>query len=312
MTFDEIETITGRSKRSLVNSFSRTRSRLADIGIYINRSRDGVSIKYHEYWQQPEIEGYPRASIEDVTRPGILEEYHKHYNRLTLLYRMPDEGHHTYWCCKCDCGKYKRIRLDSIKNGFIQSCGCYNKEIMLNSYDDLKGQSFGFLQVLELTEYHQNKHSGKIWRCKCNNCGNDNVFMRSDTIKKSISCGCIKSKGEVAIAKALQEHQITYQKEKAFKDLISEKGGAYRFDFYLPDYNCLIEYDGIQHFKADGKYWNTETQLIKTKDADQIKNTWAITHGYNLIRIPFKVKDVKLEDLIPTTSKYLINKEKEI
>jgi hypothetical protein len=31
-----------------------------------------------------------------------------------------------------------------------------------------------------------------------------------------------------------------------------------RFDFYLPDYNTLIEYDGKQHFIFDDKTWNTK------------------------------------------------------
>lgn len=37
---------------------------------------------------------------------------------------------HTYWICKCDCGKLKKVRADSLKNGRIKSCGCFHIEIL--------------------------------------------------------------------------------------------------------------------------------------------------------------------------------------
>lgn len=46
------------------------------------------------------------------------------------------------------------------------------------------------------------------------------------------------------VVKLLNEEKIKYQREKTFSDL---KGGKYRFDFYLPNYNgqtIIIEVDG--------------------------------------------------------------------
>lgn len=58
------------------------------------------------------------------------------------------------------------------------------------------------------------------------------------------------SNGEQIIATLLKEHDITYIQEKTFKDFrYKDTGGIPRYDFYLPDYNILIEYDGEQHFK---------------------------------------------------------------
>ena len=59
------------------------------------------------------------------------------------------------------------------------------------------------------------------------------------------SCGCLRSKGEQKIIQILQENNILFEKEKTFENCFyPDTGGMCRFDFYLPDYNILIEYDG--------------------------------------------------------------------
>ena len=69
------------------------------------------------------------------------------------------------------------------------------------------------------------------------------------------SCGrCKTSRGEEKVKEVLDKLKITYKQQYTFKDCINPNTGyLLRFDFYLPDYNCCIEYDGIQHFK----YYNT-------------------------------------------------------
>ena len=54
------------------------------------------------------------------------------------------------------------------------------------------------------------------------------------------------SKGEEHIIRILRAAGVRFEREKTYTDL---KGGRFRFDFYLPAYNILIEYDGEQHFK---------------------------------------------------------------
>ena len=57
-----------------------------------------------------------------------------------------------------------------------------------------------------------------------------------------------------------------------------------RFDFYLPDYNILIEYDGRQHFEVVD-IWGGEEGLKKTKINDNIKNRYCEKNGIHLLRI---------------------------
>ena len=63
----------------------------------------------------------------------------KQFGLLTALEYDYTEGKgHTYWKCKCDCGTIKSIRKDSLMNGSVISCGCYNKSkaisILLQNY----------------------------------------------------------------------------------------------------------------------------------------------------------------------------------
>ena len=64
------------------------------------------------------------------------------------------------------------------------------------------------------------------------------------------------------------------------------------FDYYLPDYNILIEFDG-QFFHADERVYKEEdlTPMQKrNRRVDEEKNRWALLHCIPLIRI--KEKDV--------------------
>lgn len=99
--------------------------------------------------------------------------------------------------------------------------------------------------------------------------------------------GDLKSCGERIIEQILSENNICYESQKIFPDC---KDISYlRFDFYLPDYNCCIEYDGIQHFEVTG--WNTEEKKKDTEKKDNIKNTYCENNNISLIRISYKNKD---------------------
>lgn len=76
---------------------------------------------------------------------------------------------------------------------------------------------------------------------------------------------CNISSGEFKISEFLNKHNIFYENEKIFDDCRDIK--PLRFDFYLPKYNLVIEYDGKQHFEPV-KFWNgndAEEKYNKTK-----------------------------------------------
>ena len=95
--------------------------------------------------------------------------------------------------------------------------------------------------------------------------------------------GCLKcsySKGEEKISNILKEFNINYIPEYSFDN------SKYRFDFYLPDFNILIEYDGEQHFRSVEYFGGDEAyELRKVNDLN--KDLLAISKNIPLIRIPY-------------------------
>ena len=95
---------------------------------------------------------------------------------------------------------------------------------------------------------------------------------------------CNESKGEIIIKKYLDNHNIEYVREKSFNEC---KNKFYLpFDFYLPNQNLLIEYDGLQHSKPI-KFWGGENAYKKRQNNDEIKNNFAKNNNIGLLRIKY-------------------------
>ena len=80
-------------------------------------------------------------------------------------------------------------------------------------------------------------------------------------------------------------YNISFNKQYVFNDCKNIL--VLHFDFYLPDYNCCVEYDGIQHFKPIKRFGGIvsfEENLIR----DKIKNEYCKNNNIHLIRISYK------------------------
>ena len=97
---------------------------------------------------------------------------------------------------------------------------------------------------------------------------------------------CSESHGEKFIRNYLDKRCIKYISQKTFKDLKDKTYLSY--DFYLPDYNILIEYQGIQHFESVSFNGKDYTDLDKQKHHDNLKRTYAKDNGYKLLRPTYK------------------------
>ena len=83
-----------------------------------------------------------------------------------------------------------------------------------------------------------------------------------------------------------------YIPQKKFDGLIGLGNGLLSYDFYLPNYNFLIEYDGEYHYKAILKYKNepikyAEERLKQQQEHDRLKNEYAKNNNIKLLRIPY-------------------------
>lgn len=98
---------------------------------------------------------------------------------------------------------------------------------------------------------------------------------------------CKISKGEEEVSKILLKYNIENEREKTFENCTYK--GKLRFDFYLPEYNICIEYDGKQHFIPQdfSGHGNSEEEFKETQIRDSIKNQYCKDNNIKLIRIPY-------------------------
>lgn len=89
---------------------------------------------------------------------------------------------------------------------------------------------------------------------------------------------------EEHIISVLKKAKIKFQREKTYPDL---KSGYYRFDFFLPQYNLLIEVDGAQHYKFSKIFHKKRQDFLKAQERDRRKNSYALSHNIPLYRIPY-------------------------
>ena len=100
---------------------------------------------------------------------------------------------------------------------------------------------------------------------------------------------CKSSKGEKIVRNYLSNNNIDYQQQKEFDDLIGLGGGLLSFDFYLPSYNLLIEYQGQQHEKPVNflgfgvEYANSK--FLKQQEHDRRKREYAKSNNIKLLEI---------------------------
>ena len=110
-----------------------------------------------------------------------------------------------------------------------------------------------------------------------------------------------KSKGEIAIKLILQEKKIKFKKEKRFSDCINPlTKKKLRFDFYLENFNCCIEYDGKQHFEKIS-IWNNNVEEYKYRDI--LKNEYCKNKNIKIFRINYKENvDKKMKEIFDELS----------
>jgi len=164
-------------------------------------------------------------------------------------------------CGKCHLEKLGKSRIIS-KKDFIERA----KKIHGNRYD--------------YSKYKHKKGTQKV----CIICTKHGEFQqRVCHHLDGIGCPlCVASKGELAIEKFLTENKIKFIPQ--YKNKKCRDKNVLPFDFYLPQQNICIEYDGEQHFKENVF---KDLDLKSVKHHDKIKTNFCKNNKIKLIRIPY-------------------------
>ena len=119
---------------------------------------------------------------------------------------------------------------------------------------------------------------------KHNTCNSEFKMTPSKFINANQRCPiCNQSKGEMECSKYFKNNNIKHIPQKSFPKLFGLGGKLLSYDFYLPDYNLLIEYQGEFH---DGKAnWYVAENLEKQQEHDRRKRQYAKDHNIKLLEI---------------------------
>ena len=95
---------------------------------------------------------------------------------------------------------------------------------------------------------------------------------------------CSESKGERFIKLWLKERNILFIPQKKFAECKNKK--QLPFDFYLPDYNTCVEFDGIQHYVIS-EWFGGKKVFDYIQLNDKIKNEYCSKNNIHLLRIRY-------------------------
>lgn len=115
--------------------------------------------------------------------------------------------------------------------------------------------------------------------------------VQPNSFKQGRRCpNCGKSNGERIIEDYLLCNNIEFESPKTFSDLKDKR--KLHYDFWVPKYNLLIEYQGRQHYQAR-KYFGGTKKFELQKKHDRMKREYAERNMYRLLELNYKLNNSK-------------------
>lgn len=222
-----------------------------------------------------------RAASKRLTPEKILERFNKKWlsrydyskadltkgvrNKITIICKKHGEfklsvmEHFVRGCKKCSGEVKSRLQLQTLRH-FIEVSNARHDYKYSYKNSEYKGVHYPITVTCPI-------HGD--FTCKAGN------HMNGSGCPK-----CKSSKGELAVRMYLKNKKINFKEQYC---LTSER---LPYDFYLPDYDVLIEYDGRQHFDPVNS-WGGANGFKRRKLLDARKDLLAIKNDMILIRVPY-------------------------
>ena len=127
----------------------------------------------------------------------------KTFGRLTVIKQVEDYvdplgGRKAQYLCECNCEDRTQVVVTAarLKSGGTKSCGCILKEINKSRKEDLRGQKFNRLTVIDYADDYigpDGKHH-TAYLCECDCAAHSRIVVRGTNLKSGDvkSCGCLK------------------------------------------------------------------------------------------------------------------------
>ena len=181
------------------------------------------------------------------------------------------------FCNTCGVFFYQRPSSHISGCGHLNCCNKKEQNIFIEQIKNIHGNKYKYDKV----EYIKNNIHISIY------CNIHKYYFKqlpSHHIKGHGCPKCSLSSGEKKIIKYFNENNIKYKTQK-YHYFLSKK---IYYDFFLPEYNLYIEYDGRQHFTETSFFRNN---LIENIHNDLFKNAYICHINKKLLRISYLEKN---------------------
>lgn len=214
---------------------------------------------------------YPKQYLNECKDKGLDLPIENYINNSTKINHRCKQGH----------------IYSQTPNVHLQGHGCpYCLNVNLDNYK-IVWNKLNLDKPIDNT-YIDNNHKMKFI------CSKNHTYYQYPNQHKFYGCPvCNESKGERFIRNYLDKNNIKYIPQKKFHDLKDKTYLSY--DFYLPDYNILIEYQGIQHYQSED-YFGGKKQFELQNKHDNLKREYAKNNGYKLLELKYTLNTQELVD----------------
>lgn len=232
-----------------------------------------------------ECKGKKKTNLKD-----IKEKLGKKNLKLKRIISEGKLSYHTEVEIECEQGHTYQTTVAVINMG----CGC--PECYGNKKTDFEdAKKYVESQGDELIDmYFEDGRCMVVIKCSQ---GHTYTTPYTTKYKQGRRCGyCNMSSGEQIVYNTLLKYNIKCEYQYTYDDC--KIRNCLPFDFYLPDYNILIEFDGEQHYRPvnwGSIGWDKALDnFILLKVRDTIKTIYAKSNNIKLIRISYlEIKNIE-------------------
>lgn len=175
----------------------------------------------------------------------------------------------------------------------VNGCGCdycaresIGESLMLNTDIFRQRAKDKYGDRFDLTDTIYNGWDKNV-TIKCNTCGEYFEQMPNNFLRGFGCPNCNLSNGETKIKFFLEDCNINFKQQYALPNEVLFCSNKNLFvDFFLPDHNTIIEYNGQQHYKPIGFFGGKE-RYVQQVERDNSLRQYCKEHKIKLIEIPY-------------------------
>lgn len=218
------------------------------------------------------------------------------FGKLLVLKRVENTKYgRTRWLCICECGNETIVNSKYLLHEDTRSCGCLISETSSKKADNLIGQKFNKLLVIERSG--SDNRGQAVWTCKCD-CGNYTKVITSKLKNNNTkSCGCWKVENGIIQGKKARYRNVGAKSPRWKGGITSLYEQIRNLHEYKQWYLLIFERDKFicQNCGVLGGtihahhvvYFNTIIKIFSIKSLEEAKECgflWDINNGITLCK----------------------------